>query len=125
MFSKAHWFWVYRLSWLTNSALLFEPKCGGRRGVAGVSANEHTPNKLWIFNSIFNLWVSYSKKQGGLPPECGLSCAEKWLNICEVQISAINTVRILFKLLFRKSTKFIHLKEGRFPCSNDPSQSPV
>jgi hypothetical protein len=24
-----------RLSWLTNSALVFEPKCGGRGGVAG------------------------------------------------------------------------------------------
>ncbi len=31
------------LSWLTNSALLYEPKCGGGggRGVCGVSANEY------------------------------------------------------------------------------------
>jgi hypothetical protein len=26
-------------SWLTNSALVYEPKCGGRRGKCGVSAN--------------------------------------------------------------------------------------
>jgi hypothetical protein len=29
-----------RLFWLTNSALIFEPKCG--RGGCGVSANEHS-----------------------------------------------------------------------------------
>ncbi len=34
-------FWVQgvtqrcRLSWLTNSALVYEPKCGGKGGVAG------------------------------------------------------------------------------------------
>jgi hypothetical protein len=32
-----------RLSWLTNSALVYEPKCGGRGGgIAGVSANEYS-----------------------------------------------------------------------------------
>jgi hypothetical protein len=34
-----------RLSWLTNSALVFEPKCGGRGGGGGhcgVSANEYS-----------------------------------------------------------------------------------
>ncbi len=31
-----------RLSWLTNNALLFEPKCGGRDGDCGVSANEYS-----------------------------------------------------------------------------------
>jgi hypothetical protein len=56
-----------RLSWLTNSALV-EPKCGGRGGSCGVSANEYScavdnctvylgsmctwsPNKLWRSNS--------------------------------------------------------------------------
>ncbi len=29
-----------RLSWLTNSALVYEPKCEGSGGVGGVSANE-------------------------------------------------------------------------------------
>jgi hypothetical protein len=28
-----------RLPWLTNSALVYEPKCGGRGGSCGVSAN--------------------------------------------------------------------------------------
>jgi hypothetical protein len=41
----------YRLSWLTNSALIYEPKFGGRGGVAGfppMSATVHrSPNKLW------------------------------------------------------------------------------
>jgi hypothetical protein len=46
-----------RLSWLTNSALVYEPKCGGS---CGVSANEYScfhrsPNKLWRSNSIFHL----------------------------------------------------------------------
>jgi hypothetical protein len=31
-----------RLSWLTNSALVYEPKCGGRGGVEGVSADENS-----------------------------------------------------------------------------------
>jgi len=30
-----------RLSWLTDSALVYEPKCGGRGG-CGVSANEYS-----------------------------------------------------------------------------------
>jgi hypothetical protein len=31
-----------RLPWLTNSALVYEPKCGGRVGGCGVSANEYS-----------------------------------------------------------------------------------
>ncbi len=43
-----------------NSALVYEPKCGGRgEGVAGsqpMSAAVHrSPNKLWRSNSILNL----------------------------------------------------------------------
>ncbi len=49
-----------RLSWLTNSALIYEPKCVGRGGVAGsqpVSTAVHrSPNKVWRSNSIFNLF---------------------------------------------------------------------
>ncbi len=42
-----------RLSWLTNSALLHEPKSGG--GKLPVSSAVHRrPNKLWRSNSIFN-----------------------------------------------------------------------
>jgi hypothetical protein len=46
------------LSWLTNSALVYDTKCGGEG--SGVSANEYScahgrsPNKLWRSNSIFN-----------------------------------------------------------------------
>ncbi len=50
---------ICRLSWLTNSALIYEPKCGGRGCVAGslpMSTSVHrSPNKLWRSNSIFNL----------------------------------------------------------------------
>jgi hypothetical protein len=50
-----------RLSWLTNSALVYEPKRGGRGGVAGSqplsTAVQRSPNKLWRSYSIFNLWV--------------------------------------------------------------------
>ncbi len=31
-----------RLSWLTNSVLVYEPKCGGEGGSCGVSANEYS-----------------------------------------------------------------------------------
>jgi hypothetical protein len=59
-----------RLFWMTNSALVYEPKCGGREGVAGSqgqpmsTAVHRSQNKLWRSNSIFNLcspsclWVS-------------------------------------------------------------------
>ncbi len=48
------WEWqtggLCRLSWLTNNVLVYEPKCGGRGGVAGsqsVSTAVHrSPNKL-------------------------------------------------------------------------------
>jgi hypothetical protein len=49
------------LSWLTNSALVYEPKCEGRGGVAGSqsmsTAVHRSQNKLWISNSILNLYV--------------------------------------------------------------------
>ncbi len=49
-----------RLSWLTNSSLVHEPKCGGRGRVLGSqpmsTAVHRSPNKLWRSNSIFNLW---------------------------------------------------------------------
>jgi hypothetical protein len=42
----------------TNSALVYEPKCGGRRGVAGSQpmsiAARRSLNELWRSNSIFN-----------------------------------------------------------------------
>jgi hypothetical protein len=59
-----------RLSWLTNSDLVYEPKCEGAGG-CGVSANEYTavhrsPKKLWRSNSIFNLCV-INKYYGNFP----------------------------------------------------------
>ncbi len=49
-----------RLSWLINSVLVYEPKCGGRVGLLGSqpmsTAVHRSPNKLWRSNSIFNLW---------------------------------------------------------------------
>jgi hypothetical protein len=33
---------ICRPSWLTNSALVHEPKCGRRGGICGVSANEYS-----------------------------------------------------------------------------------
>jgi len=49
-----------RLSWLTNSALVYEPKYGGRGGISGSqpksTAVHRSPNKLWRSNSIFNPW---------------------------------------------------------------------
>ncbi len=42
-------------------AIVYEPKCGGKGGVAGPqpmsTAVHRSPNKLWRSNSIFNLWV--------------------------------------------------------------------
>ncbi len=54
-----------RLSWLTNSALVYEPKSGeGGGGVTGSqpmsTAVHRSPNKRWRSNSIFNLCkISY------------------------------------------------------------------
>ncbi len=53
------------VSWLTNSALVYEPKCGGG-GSCGASANEYScvhrsTNKLRRSNSIFNLWLLQSE----------------------------------------------------------------
>jgi hypothetical protein len=48
-----------RLSWPTNNALVFEPKCGGGGGGCGVSANEYScahgarmKLKLEIYNGL-------------------------------------------------------------------------
>jgi hypothetical protein len=53
---------------LTNSALVYEPKYGGRGGVAAsqpMSTAVHwSQNKLWRFNSIFNLWMKGTEKEG-------------------------------------------------------------
>jgi hypothetical protein len=56
-----------RLSWLTNSALVYEPKCGGRGRVAESqpmsTAVHRSPNKLWRSNSIF----TYGSRLQALP----------------------------------------------------------
>ncbi len=50
-----------RLSWLTKSVLVYEPKCGGDGGEGGAgsqpmsTAVHRSPNKLWRSNYIFNL----------------------------------------------------------------------
>ncbi len=48
-----------RLSWLTNSVLVYEPKSGGVGGLQGlcqwVQLCTWSPNKLWRCNFIFNL----------------------------------------------------------------------
>ncbi len=48
-----------RPSWLTNGALVYEPKCGGKGEVARSqpmsTAVHRSPNKLWRSNFIFNL----------------------------------------------------------------------
>ncbi len=59
---------ICRLSWLNNSALVCEPKCGG--GGCWISANEyscahgaHITNKLWRSSCIFDLWSTYSTQE--------------------------------------------------------------
>ncbi len=53
-----------RLSWLTIGALEYEPKCGGRGELRGLSRwvqlYAWSPNKLWRSNSIFNLFLADS-----------------------------------------------------------------
>jgi hypothetical protein len=53
-----------RLSWLTNSALVYESKCGGMEEVAGsqpvITAVHHvtwSPNKLWRANSLLKYFT--------------------------------------------------------------------
>ncbi len=57
-----------RLSWLTNRALVYEPKAGGGGGgLRGLSQWVQlctwSPNKLWRSNSIFNLWLQMTSKR--------------------------------------------------------------
>ena len=46
------------LSWLTNRALVYEPKCGGTGGIAGSqpmsTAVHRSLIKIWRFRSTFN-----------------------------------------------------------------------
>ncbi len=45
------------ISWLTNSALVYEPKCKGRGESQPMSSAVHrSPNKVWRSNSILSLW---------------------------------------------------------------------
>ncbi len=61
-----------RLSWLTNSTLVYEPKGGG--GVGGglrgqwVQLSTWSPNKLWRSNSIFNMGSSVTVSGQSAPP---------------------------------------------------------
>ncbi len=54
--------------WLTNSALVYEPKCGGKGVVAGSqpmsTAVHRNPNKLWRSSSIFNLSLEEMRRGG-------------------------------------------------------------
>ncbi len=63
---------TYRQSWLTNSALVYEPKCGGRGRVAGsqpmCTAVHRSPNKLWRSNSIH-----CKKRLAVFPSQAGMS----------------------------------------------------
>jgi hypothetical protein len=55
-----------RLSWLTNSALVYETKCGWRGGVAGsqpMGTSVHRSyDKVWRSNPIFNLFSTSKDK---------------------------------------------------------------
>ncbi len=65
----AHWYGGVtkrcRQIWLTNCALVYEPKRVGRGLVAGSrpmsTAVHRSPNKLWRSISIFNLWLMNDK----------------------------------------------------------------
>ncbi len=47
-----------RLSLLTNSVLVYEPKCRGAMSTTvNIAWHPWSPNKLWRFTSIFNLWA--------------------------------------------------------------------
>ncbi len=68
---------VYLGGPLTNSALVYEPKCGGEGG-CGISANDYScvrtwsPNKLWRSNSIFRLLLAEQFSLHNLPITSGI-----------------------------------------------------
>ncbi len=74
--------WMCAKTFMSNSALVYEPKCGGRGEVAGpgsqpMSTSVHrSPNKLWKPNSIFNLWSGTSTAAGALASAEALATAE-------------------------------------------------
>ncbi len=77
------------LSWLTNSALVYEPLCRGGGGLRDLSQWEQlctwSPNKLWRSYSIFNIWKWQS---------CGCAsfCRMRLLNVAEYPVLRIRDV---------------------------------
>ncbi len=70
------------LSWLTNSALVYEPKCGGKEGLRGLSQwvqlYTWSPKyKLWRSKSIFNQGFN----QGGKGVRVRSQCKTKFKNV--------------------------------------------
>ncbi len=55
-----------RLSFLTNSALVYEPKCRGRREGCGVSANEHS--------CVHGAQKNFGDRTPYLTYDCSVSC---------------------------------------------------
>jgi hypothetical protein len=86
---------VAYLGWLTNSALVYEPKCGESGGGLGaqpilyhVLLYTWCPNKLWRSYSIFNLWSKISLMVGLIT--CLHCCSyDIWLGVHSVWIADI------------------------------------
>jgi hypothetical protein len=72
-----------RLSLLTNSALVYKPKCGGKGGVAGSrpmsTAVHRTPIKLWRSNSIY---LTYDFNPYSFLHEANIRDGGKTVHVC-------------------------------------------
>ncbi len=101
-----------RLSWLTNSALVYEPKCGGRGGVAGsqpMSTDVHrSPNKRWRSNYIFFFLSVYIFS--------GLECAGRSL--------AYVAIFVFFERCLDSNPESCRCKQARYQLSHPISLTP-
>jgi hypothetical protein len=73
---------ICRLSWLTNSALVYEPNCGKRGRGYGVSANEYsctngakikfgdlTTHLIYVINPLKHVYCRIDKKKSEMQTE--------------------------------------------------------
>ncbi len=86
-----------RLSFLTNSALVYEPKCRGRREGCGVSANEHS--------CVHGAQINFGDLTPYLTYDCSVSC------LCFLASSKILVkCKLLYLLKAEKDMRDFYLK---------------
>ncbi len=111
---------VTKRSWLTNSALVYEPKCGGREGgVAGPqpmsTAVHRSQNKLWRSNCIFNLCPPTYQQTTVIPHRSPSPFTVRLL----ITHSGI-LIFLAINLLNDQASTFLYGTDFLYPCNCSP-----